>query len=425
MLKKNKFFLLFAVMLFLCASCAESEVPEASSGITVSENKISKISEDITPGIYVFYNEEKNAYLSFEDRKLIFSEIPQNWVIKEDGKKKFHIYAEKTELLLDIDNAFINEGTEIKIWEFTGYDVQSWDLEGNENSTYSVLCGADNSFCLGFAEGAQLQKRDENNRTQEWKIIKVADPEKNYYSCSSGGGIIELQLPADITEVISKERIEDWAENLEKAFYTFYELTGHKPYETIIVEAYKPGQHIGYVYPNSNIIHIDCDFIREDLGKMAVREIDWNFCALHEMGHMFDFGMPWNFEREVMTDLKVAYVLEINGASAVPSEFDESYNFYGKDIMKAYGMLGSGFSETYDVYSCALRFLEIKEEIGWEPFVKAFHYLKENESEYLNVSNAQKFENFVDLLSLYSGTYIRNEFSQNEWQCIIDAAIKQ
>ena len=421
MLKKKNLILLFAAMHFLFAACAENEQPAVSGGEVAAENKTA---EDITPGIYVFYNEEKNAYLSAEGRKLILSETPQNWVIKENCNKKFHIYAENTELLLDIDNAFINEGTEIKIWEFTGYDVQTWNIEANNNSAYSVLCGADNSFCLGFGEGAQLQKRDKGNLSQEWKLIRVADLEKNYYSCSSSGGIIELQLPLDITEVISEERIADWAENLEKAYYTFYELTNHKPYETIVVEAYKPAQYIGYVYPNSNVIHIDCDFIREDLEKMTLRESDWNFCALHEMGHMFDFDMPWNFEAEAMTDLKVAYVLEVNGVSAVPSEFDASYNFYGKNIMEAYGMLGSDFSKTYNVYACVRRFLEIKEEIGWEPFVKTFHYLKENESEYSDLSGSQKFENFIDLLSLYSGSYIRNEFSQSEWQCIIDAAFK-
>ena len=425
-IKKIYMLVLCAMMIFGFASCAESEQTFTENNYVPPEKEstVSNVPEKISEGIYAIYNEEKNAYLSFEERKLKLSENPQNWEIKASGEKGFYIYAENTELLFDIDNAFVYEGTEIKIWELTGYETQIWNISENEDSTFSFLCSTDISFCLGFGEGAELQKKDENNSLQKWNLIRTGNIAKNYYSEISSGGIIELQLPSDITDVISEERIAEWADNLEKAYYTFYELTGNKPYESIIVEAYKPCQYTGYVYPNSNVIHIDGDFIRGDLAKMALRESDWNFCALHEMGHMFDFGMPWNFEAEVMTDLKVAYVLEANGVSAVPSEFDASYNFYGKDIMNAYSILGSDFSAKYDVYACARRFLEIKEKTGWEPFKKAFHYLEENKHQYYALSGGEKFENFIDLLSLYSGTYIRNEFSPEEWETVISASDK-
>lgn len=183
---------------------------------------------------------------------------------------------------------------------------------------------------------------------------------KRYCTYISTGGIIELQLPLDIHNIISKPRLQEWANNLERAYYTYYELTNYKPFKNIIVEAYKPCKYLGYVISGSNIIHIDSDFIHQDLKKMASRKNDWHFCALHEMGHMFDFYRPWIFEAELMTDLKLAYVLERNNVAAAPSEFNASYNFYGKNIINVYAALGQDFSKTYNIFGCAQRFLKIK-----------------------------------------------------------------
>lgn len=224
----------------------------------------------------------------------------------------------------------------------------------------------------------------------------------------------------DIENTISAARLQEWADNLETAYDSYYELTNYKPFEKMLVEAYKPAKHIGYVTYGSNVIHIDSTFVHEDLRKMAAREVDWNFCALHEMGHLFDSNRPWQFEPELMTDLKVAYVLEQNYVSAVPSEFDASQNFYGKDIINAYKALGRDFSQTYDIFGCTARFLEIKEEIGWEPFKQTFYEMQENYDEYDTESKQEQLENFVRLLSQYSGKDIKGYFSADEWNAIIN-----
>jgi len=242
-----------------------------------------------------------------------------------------------------------------------------------------------------------------------------------YLPVTSINSLIELQMPFDITRVITETRLQQWADELETAYYTFYELTGFMPYDSVIVEAYKPCEYTAYVIDHSNIIHIDREFIYGDLQKMAARQCDWNFCALHEMGHMFDMRRPWNFEAEAMTDLKVAYVLERNGAAAAPSEFDVSYSFYGADIVNAYEYLGGDISQSYNVYECVARFLHIKENIGWDPFLQTFHYLEENYDAYSSLSGQEKFENFISLLSYYSGTDVAGYFSREEWDCIASA----
>ena len=135
---------------------------------------------------------------------------------------------------------------------------------------------------------------------------------------------------------------------------------------------------------------------------------------------MFDFGRPWNFESELMTDLKLAYVLEKNGVAAAPSEFKASDIFYGANIINAYDILGQDFSKTYNIFGCTERFLEIKEDIGWEPFKQTFHYFQENEVSYTGNTKQQKFENFVELLSGYGNVDVKSYFSAEEWNTIMD-----
>lgn len=396
------------------------EEPVADSTLeNEKEPEITKLKND---GIYTLYNEETNCYLAFKERQLILSEKPSNWTLRKIKGEGFNVCAEDTGLVLDIDNAYVAVGTSIKIWESTGYDVQIWNINQNKNGTYSIVYSGDNQYCLGFDNGnAVLQIRDTMNTMQEWKLVDITDTiPKQYLSYTSKNDIIQLHLPLDVLSVISEERLQQWANDLETAYYSFYELTNYKCFDYIIVETYKPCKYVGWVRNGSNIIHIDNKFLYTDLAKMNERECDWNFCALHEMGHMFDFNRPWNFETELLTDLKLAYVLEQNGVAAAPAEFAASDNFYGADIINAYNTLGTDFSEKYNIFGCTARFLEIKEDIGWEPFKQTFHYLQANEAVYAGTTKQEKFENFVKLLSGYGNKDVRSYFSKKEWNVIIN-----
>ena len=419
------------VLAISCAACGSDSSSDyhADGGSEIignisEEMEIANYPDLMVEGIYTFYNESMGGYLSFEENKVIISDVPSNWILKQYVGTAFYVYANETELLLDIDNAVVADGTTIKLWQDTGYDVQKWYLEGNKNGTYSFLSVANMDYCLGMNNGgAVLQGRDAENAMQEWTAVMVGETEKDYCRSVSDGGIIELQLPLDIHDTISEDRLVEWANNLETAYHTYYELTGFIPYEKIIVEAYKPSEYEGffaYVTDNCNVIRFNVEYVYPDLANMAARQNDWNFAMLHEMGHMFDWDRPWNFEAEVMTDLKAAYVMEKNNAGAAPFEFTASTIFYGSDIINAYDHLGSGFSGTYDVYSCAHRFLEIKEEIGWEPFKQTFHEMQENYETYHTASNEERLNNFVQLLSKYSGRDIKSYFSTGEWNAILN-----
>lgn len=373
------------------------------------------------PGIYTFYHKTIGGYLTFADRTLKLSKTPQPWQLKRAGQKGFYVYAHGTELLLDIDNAWLTPGNRIKLWNLTGYDVQIWTVEKTGRGTYVLVCAPDPRYCLGFEGGrAELQLRRSNAPMQEWELTDVADYlPREYLPIFSKGRTVELQLPLDIQRVICVTRLQEWADRLELAYATFGELVGFVPFETISVEAYKKSPYAGYagwVFPNSDVIHIDRDFLYGDLRKMSIRREDWNFCALHEMGHMFDFGQPWNFEGELMTDMKIAYVMEKHNAAAAPAAFDGNTCFYGKDIAKAYAALQSDLSVGYDVFACAKRFLDIKETIGWEPFRQTFCYLRRTQKK---TTERQALLLFVQTLSRFSGRDIKGYFTAREWNNIL------
>ena len=373
-------------------------------------------------GTYTYYNKTARRYLSRRDRNLVLSGTPLPWTLKPSGKNGFYIYAHNSDLLLDIHNAWVCAGNTVKVWQHTGYDVQIWTVSENPNGTFSILHSADSRYCLGFeGENPVLQRRDPRNPMQEWTVNSAALP-KEYRSVSGKGRVVELRLPPDITRIIPEERLGLWADRLEIAYGAFGSLTGFTPFPNITVEAYKPAPQPGYagwVYPNSDTIHVDREFLYRDLAKMNARRTDWNFCVLHEMGHMFDFGKPWNFEAELMTDLKVAYVMETVNAAAAPAEFDAATCFHGGDIVGAYARLGRDFSRQYDIFGCAKRFLDIKERIGWEPFRNTFHYLQQNSFAYTDLSGRERFLLFTQILSRCSGQDIQAYFSSGEWNAIL------
>ena len=375
-------------------------------------------------GTYSFYNRAAGRYLSYQDRTLVLQSAPTAWNLKSVGTGDVRVIAHGTSLMLDIHNAWVAEGNTVKIWEDTGYHVQIWTVEANANGTFCFLHSADKRYCLGFrGENAQLQLRRVNDPMQEFEAAEMSGAVTwDFVRTYSKGGVVELQMPPDIIRVVSADRLQLMADRLEIAYGKFAELTAHTPFRDIIVEAYKPGIYAGWVYPNSNIIHIDVNFLYEDLAKLQERPEDWNFCALHEMGHMFDFDKPWNFEPELMTDLKVAYVLEKTGGCAELADAGKGVFYYGTDIVQAYRGLGEDFSYTYEIFGCVTRFLDIKAKVGWTPFWHTFHYLQEQSHTYAGISRQEKLGLFAHCLSHYSGENVRAWFTDGEWNAILQKA---
>lgn len=376
---------------------------------------------EFTLGCYTLYLSGARKYLSQRDGRLTLEASPYRWTFKERQENQFNIYAEESELLLDIHNAYVGENNMVKLWNFTGYDVQIWSLLPNGNGTYSIVYCKDHRYCLGFSHNMPvLQLRMASDPMQEWRIQPTES--MAYGLFRSSGRTIHLQLPRDICTLISPCRVQQWAEDLEKAYEAYCDLTGFRPYSNVIIEAYKPipgGKYAGYALPGSNVIHIDSQYLRWDLGNMIQRKGDWNFCALHELGHLFDFFKPWAFDEELLTDLRVAYAMEKYNASASPAEFPAHRVFVGKDILQGYQELSGDLSVKYQVFACAVRFLRIKEMIGWEPFKETFRYMLKNEGAYKGFSREDMFKTFMDILSRFSRKPLKVCFTPKEWDNIL------
>lgn len=315
-----------------------------------------------------------------------------------------------------------------------------WHITENEDGTYTFSNNQHDSWLLSYKDGALcMEEQDKATGITSFELkMEKRGGGKAFLQYISDEGNVVVRVPSDIFMRVKKltdEMLQIWANNLDDAYNSYIELTSFVAYESIVVKAYEPSPHIGYVWNDNshyNVITIEKSFMVTDLGKMAMRSkkygaVDWNFCALHEMGHMFDNQQPWYFEAEMMTDLKVAYVLEKNGACAAPSEFNSTDYFYADrnaehaQVEECYRKLsknGVGIAESleYGAYSAALKFVEIQRQIddeNWTVFKQAYAELRQEGI--TTYKKYERFENFVQKLSDISGKDVRALFTDAEW----------
>lgn len=315
-----------------------------------------------------------------------------------------------------------------------------WHITENEDGTYTFSNNQYDSWLLSYKDGELcMEEQDKATGITSFELkMEQRGGGKAFLQYISDEGNVVVRVPSDIFMRVKKltdEMLQIWANNLDDAYNSYIELTSFVAYESIVVKAYEPSPHIGYVWNDNshyNVITIEKSFMVTDLGKMAMRSkkygvVDWNFCALHEMGHMFDNQQPWYFEAEMMTDLKVAYVLEKNGACAAPSEFNSTDYFYADrnaehaQVEECYRKLsknGVGIAESleYGAYSAALKFVEIQRQIddeNWTVFKQAYAELRQEGI--TTYKKYERFENFVQKLSDISGKDVRALFTDAEW----------
>lgn len=315
-----------------------------------------------------------------------------------------------------------------------------WHITENKDGTYTFSNNQYDSWLLSYKDGKFcMEEQDKATGITSFELkMEKRGGGKAFLQYISDEGNVVVRVPSDIFMRVKKltdEMLQIWANNLDDAYNSYIELTSFVAYESIVVKAYEPSPHIGYVWNDNshyNVITIEKSFIVTDLGKMAMRSkkygvVDWNFCALHEMGHMFDNQQPWYFEAEMMTDLKVAYVLEKNGACAAPSEFNSPDYFYADrnaehaQVEACYRKLsknGVGIAESleYGAYSAALKFVEIQRQIddeNWTVFKQAYAALRQEGI--TTYKKYERFENFVQKLSDISGKDVRALFTDAEW----------
>ncbi len=287
-----------------------------------------------------------------------------------------------------------------------------------KDGTYVIRTTYSDEIVLGIENGKVVnQKFDKNNKTQFWNLKKVDYPEDRYREYVSAKGNIFLRLPLDILtkSKTTDARMQMFADDIQTIYEDYIELTKYTPYPAIVVSAFETteGMVMAGVSDGCNVITVRSDWYYEDIAELQIRwnagKRDYNFCILHEMGHMFDSQRGWNFESEMEADLKAVYVLykhqndDRYGAWSAPSEAAASEAFDYNTINDIYNRLGSNMEQTYSFYGAAELFTRVVKKTGWDSLMKTFHYFQDNNITQAHLKPIERFETFLGKWSEYSG----------------------
>lgn len=346
------------------------------------------------------------------DGGVVLKDKPAYWSLSPAEGGGFHIKVnERKTLMLDISNAWYVDGNSVGLCEDTGYTAQHWNFERQPEGGYLIASAEDPNFVLTAGEkGIVISDRTRSGGTV-WTLLR--NEQKESLKFTGSRGIVTILLDNRVLEAVSAERLQQWADDLETAYDSFAELTGYADHKTVIIDGSGPVLDAWGCYSGENQIYLGWGDIQWDLEKMAARKNDWNFGTLHEMGHLFDNGHSGDFDGEVMTDLKVLYVIDQNNACAAPAEFPAEASFTGMDrMLEAYHALGGDLGDRASVYNIAAKFGEIAQEIGWEPFKETFRAFPDLS----DASAGEKLATLLDLLTEHSGQDVRGLFTQREWE---------
>ncbi len=323
---------------------------------------------------------------------------------------------------------------------------QGWYLRDNGDNSYKIVSAGNPKFSLQCTDGEFSVVLNENC-TSTFTFTKVENQSTQYRQWISQNQRVFLRLPTDVVERLAnsaavkraykgsedlekvvEERMQQFADDVEKISYAYDELTGFTPYKRLIVHAFNHQDVMAGVVGGDCNIYINFDWYIEngsgggDLEKMMIRSFegkrDFNFCVLHEMGHMYDWNRGWNFESEMQADLKATYVLfkykdDEGGAWAAPAEYSAAQIFNYDTIEDAYKGLSGNMSYkvdgdeiiyNYNIYRAAQRYTEFvkKHEAengdGYEALKKTFHWFQDEGLTTSSMTSKERFEKFNQLL---------------------------
>ena len=351
-------------------------------------------------------------YLAASGDALTLSDKPFAWYALPAAGDSFTLRPDnKRAYMLDVSNAWFEEGNRVGICDGTGHDAQHWKLYQSGRDTWQLVCSLHPELALSVSSGgAALQKR--GNAGTNWQLTLVGTERDNYMEIEGRSDVITMRLERRVLDVLSRARLQKWVNDLETAYADYAELTGWTPYRHVYINMLAPETAWGYAC-EGGIIQIDADCIYEDLSlNFARRKNDWNFGLLHELSHLFEAdSRPWDFHAEVLADYKLAYVMTKNNCAAVPADwYSDKREYTGWDVIDVYR--GDGpLKDTLTVFSLSGKLSEVMKEIGWDAAKQTFRSYPDT----TNLTPEENFTLFISLLSQYSGKDVRAMFTDAEW----------
>ena len=335
-----------------------------------------------------------------------------------DEQTYYICFGDDTEMRFLLENVSLNK--EASVNGRKNNRTEQFVFEKQENGTYIIRSAFTDKTVLSVVDGKILNvERNPADKNQYWKLTATEYPQETYSQWISKKGDIYLRLPKDIVAQAktTDERMQIWADDIQKTYDAYIELTGYTPYSAIIVQGSEKQGVMAGVVNGCNTIFINVEWYVDDVIKLQKRweegKRDFNFCILHEMGHMFDSDRGWNFESEMEADLKAVYVLykhqkdDKYGAWAAPAEFSAKQCFNYDTITQAYDELGADMEVEYSFYGAAQLFTELAKETGWEALKKTFHHFQDNRLYQSSFENGGEiFNKFIEVYSMYTDVNI-------------------
>lgn len=365
---------------------------------------------------FITLQDHSGRYLSFSDNQIITETTPTEWNLMSCGNDRYY--------LKDTTGFYVMEyyyGT-LKMEEDTGYTEQQWILKENEFGDIVIAHADAQDYYLRSDEVGNLSVVYRNN-ADEYCIWSMQDcgliQGYPYAEITSQDSSILLRVEHRVFDIISHERLQKWANDLEQAYISYAELTGWKPFESVEIRGYTNCGSWGYVLADKPVVHVNKDELYKDLEKMSNRENDWNFGVLHELSHLFD-KEDWAFEWEALAHYKVGYVLYKHDALAAPAEFPSSQVFSYTTMKDAFWELEGSLTNHNGAVDkpLAIKLWEITDVAGWQAVVSTFSNFPES-GRYK--SNVEKLDEFLLLVQKYSEKDVKSYFSTQEWTIITES----
>lgn len=384
-----------------------------------------RYAENVPDGYAVFTIQNREGlYLSRDGDALCLASKPFQWYLwpTREHEEQLHIMENARRVhMLDIDNAWYTKGNKVKLYGNTGDGAQHWQFEEVAPGEYLIVAAGQPKFVLASNKNGFFITYRKNIGDSDIWTVQLQKMTHRPFEVKGARGIVTILLEQRILEVISMERLQQWADDLEKAYDSYAELTGTAKYDTVWIQANERLDVWAWgLYGGNGEICIDSQEMYVDLKKMASRKSeDWNFGVLHEMSHLFDDCHSWEFDCEVTANLKLFYVMDVNNIAATPAEYPWSTSYRGLDRILTVlhsGRLGLEF--IYSNTAMAVKLAEIAQEIGWDAFKTAFRTYPNLRRDYDTSSNAKRLKIFLDLLCEASGRDVRAMFTEKEWASV-------
>lgn len=352
-------------------------------------------------------------YLGMKDNTLCLSNERFLWIIESFQEDRFY--------LKDIDGYYHAEYWWGKIQKAldSGYTEQHWYIHKKDNLV--LFEHVDSSKFLYYSNDNNLEILEENDNKEGFYFTFEEESFTDgypYIEILSDANKIALRIEPIVLNIVNKEWLKDWINDIERAFYSFARLVGFEPFNKIEIRGYTNCNTWGFIYYGKPIIHINKNCLRDEIIRMRKRKVrDVSFGTLHELSHLFD-KYHWIFDGEATANMKIAYVLfELGYKICLSSDSNEeafSYDNYVERLYNEHGRLDN--VKGLFCSSLAAKFIEIVNVIGWDIFKETFRNYPLIE----NTSSLERFNTFIAKLSEYSNQDVRAMFSEKELNTVIE-----